>query len=77
MKEERVVVQEYLNEFEAEIAKAHLEAAGIDAAILKDDAGSMFPSLQETEGVQLLVAREDLVEARKVLAEKAPGAAPS
>ncbi|HCA79646.1 MAG TPA: hypothetical protein DEP53_07930, partial [Bacteroidetes bacterium] len=56
VKEQRVVVGEYENELDAEIAKGHLKAAGIPAFILKDDGGGMLPSLQNAEGVQLVVA---------------------
>jgi hypothetical protein len=42
MKQEQVVVGKFDNAFDAEI---HLEAAGIDASVLKDDGGGMFPSL--------------------------------
>jgi hypothetical protein len=67
VKEERVVVGEYENELEAEIAKGHLEASGIPAFILKDDGGGMLPSLQNTEGVQLVVAESQKQEASKIL----------
>jgi Putative prokaryotic signal transducing protein len=70
MESDKVVVGSFANELDAEFAKGHLEAAGIDAAIVKDDAGSMFPSLQGTEGVQLLVARNDEERARRILVEK-------
>ena len=70
MESDKVVVGSFANELDAELAKGHLEAAGIDASIVKDDAGSMFPSLQGTEGVQLLAARQDAERARRVLAEK-------
>lgn len=48
------------NEIEREIACGHSKLAGIDAIVLKDDAGSMFPSLQETEGVRLLVPQAQM-----------------
>ena len=67
MKEQRVVVGEYENELDAEIAKGHLEASGIPAFILKDDGGGMLPSLQNTEGVQLVVAEHQKDEAGKIL----------
>ncbi len=70
MKRMGVVVHEFTNEIEAELAKGCLESAGIDAAIMKDDAGSMFPSLQGTEGVQLLVSPDDEEEARSILEVK-------
>ena len=56
MERNQVVVGEYDNEVDAEIAKGHLEASGISASIIKDDGGGMFPSLQNVDGVQLLVA---------------------
>jgi Putative prokaryotic signal transducing protein len=73
MESDRVVVASFDNELEAELAKGHLEAVGIEAAIVKDDGGGMFPSLQGTEGVQLIVARNDEVRARSSLEEKDTG----
>ena len=67
MKEQRVVVGEYENELDAEIAKGHLEAAGIHAFILKDDGGGMIPSLQNSEGVQLVVAESQREKAGEIL----------
>jgi hypothetical protein len=70
MKHEQVVVGEFENEIDAEIAKGHLESAGIKASVIKDDAGGMFPSLQNTEGVQLSVDQTDEEKARIILKEK-------
>jgi hypothetical protein len=67
VKEEKVVVGEYENEIDAEIAKGHLKASGISASIIKDDGGGMFPSLQNTEGVQLVVSEAQGEKARKIL----------
>ena len=67
MESNQVVVGEYDNEIDAEIAKGHLEASGISASIIKDDGGGMFPSLQNVDGVQLLVAESQGEEARKIL----------
>jgi hypothetical protein len=67
MKETQVVVGEYDNEIDAEIAKGHLRASGIPASIIKDDGGGMLPSLQNTKGVQLLVAEHQSEKARKIL----------
>jgi hypothetical protein len=63
----QVVVGEYESEIDAEIAKGHLTASGITANIMKDDGGGMFPSLQNTEGVRLLVAESLGEKARKIL----------
>jgi hypothetical protein len=70
MDEKQVVVGEYENEIDAEIAKGHLEASGIPAYIIKDDGGSMLPSLQNAEGVQLVVAETQREKARKILQAK-------
>jgi hypothetical protein len=67
VKETQVVAGEYDNEIDAEIAKGHLKASGIPATIIKDDGGGMLPSLQNTEGVQLLVAEDQSKKARKIL----------
>jgi hypothetical protein len=67
VEEKQVVVGEYENELDAEIAKGHLEASGIPASITKDDGGGMLPSLQNTEGVQLVVAETQREKAQKIL----------
>jgi hypothetical protein len=67
MEPHQVVVGEYDNEIDAEIAKGHLEASGISASIIKDDGGGMFPSLQNVDGVKLLVAETLGEEARRIL----------
>lgn len=70
MKEKQVVVGEYENEIDAEIAKGHLESSGITASIIKDDGGGMFPSLQNVEGVQLVVDENQCEKAKKILQTK-------
>ncbi len=62
-----VVIRQYENEFDAEIAKGHLADAGIIAIITKDDGGGMLPSLQNAEGVQLIVQTKQADEARSIL----------
>jgi hypothetical protein len=66
----QVAIQRFENDLDAEVAKGHLEAAGIEAKIIKDDAGGMFPSLQQTGGVQVLVAEAQSGRAREILREK-------
>ncbi len=39
MEHEQVVVGKFRNEIDAEIARAHLESAGIKASIMKGDVG--------------------------------------
>jgi putative signal transducing protein len=62
-----VVVAEYSNRIEAELAQGALEAADIDAIVSADDAGGVQPGLWGGEGVKVLVRAEDLDEAKKVL----------
>jgi hypothetical protein len=67
VEEKQVVVGEYENEIDAEIAKGRLESSGITASVIKDDGGGMLPSLQNTEGVQLIVAETQEEKAKKIL----------
>ncbi len=67
MDEKLITVGEYNNAMEAEIAKGHLHSSGISSTIVKDDGGGMIPSLQNAEGVQLLVAEEMSEKAAKIL----------
>ena len=70
MFEHMIHLADFKNEFEAEIACGHIKSAGIDAIVLKDDAGGMFPSLQGTEGVHLLVPQDQKENARRILEER-------
>ena len=70
MAKEQVIVGEYENELDAEIAKGHLEASGIKAFIIKDDGGGMLLSLQNAEGVGLVVAKTQKEKAEKILQSK-------
>lgn len=70
MADEMVIVKVFGSETEAEIAKGRLESEGITALITKGDVGGMYPSLQQTEGVKLLVNQTDADEARNILEEK-------
>ena len=70
MKEKQVVVGEYENEIDAEIAKGHLESSVIQVSVIKDDGGSMLPSMQITEGVQLVVTESQSEKAKKILQAK-------
>ena len=67
MNEHMISVAEFENELEAEIARGHLESAGINAILSKDDAGGMLPSLQETEGVSVLVLPGAMKKAKAIL----------
>jgi hypothetical protein len=63
---ELMVIRDYLNKPEAEIARGALEAAGIRAMIRADDAGGTEPGLW-MGGVKLLVRAEDAERAAEIL----------
>jgi type III secretory pathway lipoprotein EscJ len=57
---------------EAELIRAKLESAGIEAFVEADAAGSYLPILEMTGGVRVLVRDTDLVEALEVLEKMLP-----
>lgn len=59
----------YPSEMDAIFARTLLESEGIEAMIMKDDAGGMEPQFQLTQGVRLMVRAEDLEKARDLIAE--------
>ncbi|PLY06087.1 MAG: hypothetical protein C0625_10675 [Arcobacter sp.] len=58
------------SEMEAQILMTHLNEENIDCIIDKDDAGGMHPHLQATTGVKILVKKEDLEKAKKIINTK-------
>lgn len=66
--DETVVAATLTDTFEAEVARAALEDAGIRAVVLSDDAGGMHPQLTSVGGVRILVNSRDLEEAQQILA---------
>ena len=62
-----VIVREYINEMEALVARSVLEAHGIPAAVLRDDAGGMLPSMSLIYPVRLAVRTTDSVAALRIL----------
>lgn len=67
---ESVNVGSFASTIDAEIARQTLEANGIHAAILADDAGGMLPPL--TNEVRLMVLAEDADLARQILETSVP-----
>lgn len=61
-----IVIRDYLNKAEAELAQGALEAAGIHSIVSADDAGGTEPGLW-MGGVKLLVRGEDARRAMEVL----------
>lgn len=60
-------VRVFTSEVEAEIAKAALDAFGVDSIINRDDCGGQRPHLSFSGGIQLLVRTEDAARAEEVL----------
>lgn len=68
MAETLVVVQRFLTEIEAQVALSALQAAGIDAMILKDDCGGMRPHMWVgQQGIRLLIKSQDWARAQEIL----------
>lgn len=67
-RESAVVVATFPNRTLASLAASLLAVEGIEAFILADDAGGLYPMLQFLRGVKLLVAPEDEERAKEILA---------
>lgn len=63
----RVVVRRFMTESEADLARAILAANGIEASLLRDDAGGMLPSMSLMSEIRVVVAPEDAEAAREIL----------
>jgi hypothetical protein len=66
-----VVVHTFTSRPEADMAKSALDAAGIEAMVLADDAGGTQPGLWEGRGVAVVVNRENEQAAREILDSEA------
>ena len=62
-----VVLREFGNEAEANLAASVLEANGVPSRVAPDTAGGAFPSLALVFPIRLLVRRGDLELARELL----------
>ena len=64
-----VIIRRYADPVQAEVDRAVLSAHGIEARVLRDDAGGMLPSLHVGVDVRLIVRWEDAVRALAALDE--------
>lgn len=64
---EIVVLRKYVDELQARLAAAILEANGIPAQVLADTAGGAYPSMALVFPVRLLVRAEDAALAAEIL----------
>jgi len=69
MRDGMTQIDTYLNELEAEIALNRLRASGVRGELITDNCGGMRPHLDLIHGIRLLVADEDQLKARDILAE--------
>lgn len=67
MRDGWIVVATYLNDIEAQEARALLEARRVEALIASDNCGGMRPHFDYTVGVKLLVRQQDLEQARELI----------
>jgi hypothetical protein len=65
--DDAIVLETFPNRMLAQMAASLLEAEGIEALVMADDAGGLYPPLQFIRGVKLLVASEDEALAREIL----------
>ncbi len=61
------IIREYINEMEALVARSVLEAHGIPAVVLRDDAGGMLPVMHFVYPVRLAVRSADASTALRLL----------
>lgn len=64
--EDLIEVTDFFNTADAELARAHLTAEGIQAVVAADDAGGMYPGLSIGR-IRLLVRAKDLPRAQDIL----------
>jgi hypothetical protein len=65
-----VTIRAFISESEAAIAKAALEAFGIECMLSRDDCGGQRPHLLLGAGIRLLIRSEDAERAEEVLASQ-------
>ena len=68
-----VVLRNYNNHIDADLARSALDAVGIESMVRADDAGGMETGLWSSNGVQILVRSEDVQWAEEVLSGSASG----
>jgi hypothetical protein len=72
MADRMVVIRSYANEFEAQLAKAELEAADIPVQLLSDGLSGVHPHLQFARGIRLAVPASEAEAATELLSEPDP-----
>ena len=60
-------MRRFMTESEADLTRAILAANGIEAFLLRDDAGGMLPAMSLMSEIRVVVAPEDAEAAREIL----------
>ena len=67
------VIRTFQNDIEAQLAEAVLDANGIDASIIGDNAAGMLPTLNAMHPIRLVVKESDVEAALALLSEPLAG----
>jgi hypothetical protein len=67
MAERMVVIRSYSNDFDAQLARAELEAANIEVRLLSDGTSGVHPHLQFARGIRLAVPESEAEVALELL----------
>jgi hypothetical protein len=65
-----VTIRIFASEFEANLARSRLQAAGIGSMIRRDDCGGMNSALSMTQGIKLVVRSDDAKRAAAALTDE-------
>jgi hypothetical protein len=71
--DDAIVLATFPNYIDAELTAGLLKSEGVEARVVSDDGGGMYPALRLTQGVRVMVYREDEARAREILADMAEG----
>ena len=65
--ENEMLLEVFDDRIEAELLEGLLKSSGIECFIVSDDCDGMMPQLQLTEGVGVVINKDDKEEAMKIL----------
>jgi len=65
--ENEIILEVFDEKIEAELLEGLLKSSGIECYIVSDDCDGMMPQLQLTEGVGVVINKEDKKIAMKIL----------
>ena len=71
--ENEIILEVFDEKIEAELLEGLLKSSGIECYIVSDDCDGMMPQLQLTEGVGVVINKEDKGEAMKILEDVKKG----